>query len=260
MILPDWWDASRLVFELFAWLVVGTDKIALSRPAHQQIIQAVGMKESMHTSEVEASLINSLRAGDESAFTWLVEQYHTALVRLAHLFVRDSSIAEELAQETWLAVLQGLNNFEGRSSLKTWIFTILTNKAKTRSRREQRSIVFSDLEHGTSDSPTVDPERFNPPTADRSPNHWMAESKPGSWAGIPEDLLVSQEVMNLIGQAVAALPENQRIVITLRDLYDLSSDEVCNILTISETNQRVLLHRARARVRQSLEKYFQPEN
>jgi RNA polymerase sigma-70 factor (ECF subfamily) len=169
-------------------------------------------------------------------------------------------VAEELAQETWLAVLQGLNRFESRSSLKTWIFTILTNKAKTRSQREKRSISFSDLDETLSALPTVDSDRFNLPTAEKSPNHWAAESKPGTWAGIPEDTLVSQEVMELIGQAIGALPENQRIVITLRDIHELSSMEVCNVLSISETNQRVLLHRARAGVRQALENYWHPKN
>jgi len=208
----------------------------------------------------EALLLDSLRAGDEAAFAQLLEQYHAALVRLARLFVRDESVAEELAQETWLAVLQGLKRFESRSSLKTWIFTILTNKAKTRSQREKRSIPFSDLDETASASPTVDSDRFNPPTAEKSPNHWATESKPGSWAGIPEDTLVSQEVMDLIGQAINALPENQRIVITLRDVHELSSLEVCNVLSISETNQRVLLHRARAGVRQALEQYLHPKN
>jgi RNA polymerase sigma-70 factor (ECF subfamily) len=208
----------------------------------------------------EVSLLNSLRAGDEAAFIQLVELYHPTLMRLAGLFVRDQAVAEELAQETWLAVLQGLSRFEARSSLKTWIFTILTNKAKTRGQREKRSIPFSDLEETASDSSTVDSDRFNPANAERSPNHWAADSKPGSWAGIPEDLLLSQEVTDLIRQTITALPENQRMVITLRDIHELSSTEVCNVLNISETNQRVLLHRARAGVRQALERYLQSES
>jgi len=212
----------------------------------------------LHVDEV--SLIYSLREGDEAAFTWLVEEYHPSLVRLARLFVQEESVAEELAQDTWLAVLMGLNYFEGRSSLKTWIFTILTNKAKTRGQREKRSIVFSDLEDVASDLSTVSPDRFNPDTAERSPNHWVKELKPVSWIGMPEDRLVSQETMKLINQTIEALPENQRIVMTLRDTHELSSAEVCNVLGISETNQRVLLHRARARVRQALEDYLQSEN
>jgi RNA polymerase sigma-70 factor, ECF subfamily len=215
---------------------------------------------SMNLSVDEASFLNSLRTGDEIAFTRLVEQYHTTLVRLARLFVRDGTVAEELAQETWLAVLQGLDHFEARSSLKTWIFTILTNKAKTRSQRENRSFVFSDFEDNASDSPTVAPERFNDPFAEKSPNHWATGAEPASWAGIPEETLLSRETMDLIRRTIDALPENQRAVITLRDMDEISSQEICNILDISETNQRVLLHRARARVRQALEDYIQPEN
>ncbi len=215
----------------------------------------------MNISVDETTIVNLLRAGDEAIFTSLVEQYHASLVRLANLFVQDGNIAEELAQETWLAVLQGLNRFEGRSSLKTWIFTILTNKAKTRGQREKRTLAFTDVEEAlhASPQPTVDPKRFNDPSAEKWPEHWTTESKPASWRGIPEDQLISQETMKLISRAIAELPENQRAVITLRDMHELPSDEVCNVLGISETNQRVLLHRARARVRQALENYLQPE-
>ncbi|MCI0552763.1 MAG: RNA polymerase sigma factor [Anaerolineae bacterium] len=208
---------------------------------------------------VETSLLQSLRDGDVDAFTWLVEQYHTSLVRLARIYVHNTVIAEELAQETWLAVLQGLDRFEGRSSLKTWIFSILTNKAKTRSQRENRSVSYTDLEESlhASHEPTVDPSRFNSPAAERLPNHWAVN--PVSWEGIPEEILLSQETMNLVRQAINELPEHQRTVITLRDMNELSSQEICNILGISETNQRVLLHRARASVRQTLEEHLQPE-
>ena len=213
----------------------------------------------MNTTTDEASLLSSLRSGDEAAFTWLVEEYHPSLVRLARLYVRDEAIAEELAQETWLAVLKGLSSFERRSSLKTWIFTILTNKAKTRSQREKRSLAFSDFENPASDSPTVDSDRFNDPFAEKLPNHWAAGAGPVSWAGIPEELILSEETMDLIRQTIDGLPEIQRTVITLRDMEELSSQEICNILDISETNQRVLLHRARARVRQVLENYLKLE-
>jgi RNA polymerase sigma-70 factor, ECF subfamily len=206
----------------------------------------------------EASLVESLRTGDEMAFTSMVEAYHPSLVRLAQLYVREETIAEELAQDTWLAVLKGLSSFEGRSSLKTWIFTILTNKAKTRGQREKRSLVFSDL-GDASDSPTVDPERFNDPSAAKSPNHWATGAAPVSWMGIPEELFLSEETMKLIRQTIDGLPGSQRAVITLRDIDEISSQEICNILDISETNQRVLLHRARARVRQVLENYLKSE-
>ena len=207
----------------------------------------------------EVSLLNLLRQGDETAFARLVEQYHASLVRLARIHVRDTAIAEELAQETWLAVLRGLDRFEGRASLKTWIFTILTNKAKTRSWRENRAVSYTDLEESlhAARKPTVDPTRFNDPFAETLANHWVVE--PAPWAGIPEETLLSQETMNLIRQTIDTLPENQRTVITLRDMREFPSDEVCNVLGISETNQRVLLHRARARVRQALEEYLQQE-
>ncbi|HEX9840012.1 MAG TPA: sigma-70 family RNA polymerase sigma factor [Anaerolineales bacterium] len=212
----------------------------------------------MDAKSDEISLLNLLRQRDEMAFTQLVEQYHTSLVRLARLFIRDELVAEELAQESWLAVLQGLNHFEGRSSLKTWIFTILTNKAKTRSRRENRSFVFSDLQDRDFESPTVASERFKDQSAGRSANHWAVE--PASWAGIPEKILLSEETLRLIRQAIDGLPENQRAVIILRDMEEISAQEICNILEISETNQRVLLHRARARVREALEAYLQSEH
>jgi len=215
---------------------------------------------AMNTAIDEALLVESLRAGDETAFTSLVEKYHLSLVRLARLYIRDGAIAEELAQETWMAVLRGLSNFEGRSSLKTRVFTILTNKAKTRGQREKRSLVFSDFENSTSDSLAVAPERFNDPSAEKWPNHWAAGGAPVSWAGIPEEIFLSGETMELISQTINGLPEAQRAVITLHDIDEISSQEICNILDISETNQRVLLHRARARVRQALENYLKPEH
>ena len=217
----------------------------------------------MDANQDEMTLLNLLRQRDEMAFTQLVEQYHMSLVRLARLFVQDEAVAEEISQETWLAVLQGLSHFEGRSSLKTWLFTILTNKAKTRSRRENRSLVFSDFDDGSAPfeaAPTVDPERFTNAFAENRPDHWSAGSEPASWAGIPEDILLSSETLALLHKTIDRLPPNQRSVITLHDVEELSSQEICNILEISETNQRVLLHRARARVRQALEDYLRAEH
>jgi RNA polymerase sigma-70 factor (ECF subfamily) len=213
---------------------------------------------AMNVNQTEAALLDSLRAGAETAFMQLVEQYHSALVRLARLFVREQAVAEELAQETWLAVLQGIHNFEGRSSLKTWLFTILTNKAKTRGQRENRTISFTDLEPA-SPSPTVDPDRFGDGSTEARLHHWAKGAAPDSWSGVPEDRLLSQETTDLIRRTIESLPENQRTVITLRDVHELPSEEVCNVLGISETNQRVLLHRARAKVRQALEAYLKLE-
>lgn len=206
----------------------------------------------------ESTLLTLLRQRDELAFSQLVEQYHTSLVRLARLFVKDERAAEELSQETWLAVLQGVDHFEGRSSLKTWIFTILTNKAKTRSRRDNRSLVFSDFEESEFEAPTVAPQRFKDASAGRWANHWAVE--PTSWADLPEERILSAETLRLIRKTIEGLPDNQRAVITLHDIEDLSTQEICNILDISETNQRVLLHRARARVREALEEYLRTEH
>src|SRR5512146_130543 len=166
----------------------------------------------------EIPLLNSLRERDEGAFTHLVEKYHASLVRLARTFVRDTAIAEEVAQETWLAVLDGLDRFEGRSSLKTWIFSILANKARTSSQREARSLSYTDLEEPSADEPTVDPSRFTPPSAGSS---WAAGAEPASWAGVPEEALLAQETMELIRRAIDSLPDAQRLVITLRDLEQL---------------------------------------
>ena len=212
----------------------------------------------MDTIQDELTLVNLLRQRDESAFTQLVEKHHSSLVRLARLFVQDDTVAEELSQETWLAVLQGVDGFEGRSSLKTWIFTILTNKAKTRSRRENRSLVFSDFQDADLDSPTVPPERFKDASAGESAGHWAIG--PATWESIPEEILLSGETMALIRRSIDGLPENLRAVIVLRDVEEFSTQEICNILGISETNQRVLLHRARARVRAALEEYLQLEH
>ena len=165
------------------------------------------------------------------------------------------SVAEEVAQETWIAVLQGIERFEGRSSLKTWIFRILTNRAKTRAQRESRYVPLSALDelNAEADEPSVSPDRFFHP-GDPSAHHFT--SIPQRFDQIPEDRLLSQETRAVIQQAIEMLPPNQRQVITLRDIEGWSSQEVCNVLNVSETNQRVLLHRARSKVRQALESYL----
>ena len=200
----------------------------------------------------EASLIEGLRARDEKAFMTLVDQYGPSLLRLARTFVRDPAVAEEVVQETWLGVLRGIDRFEGRSSLKTWIYRILVNTAKTRGVRESRSLPFSAL-GADDDGPTVDPDRFQGLDG-RHPGHWS--SFPASWDTSPEERLVSAEMQEIIRRAIEALPDSQRIVISLRDVEGWSSEEVRNVLDVSETNQRVLLHRARAKVRRALEEYL----
>ena len=206
----------------------------------------------------EALLIKSLREGEEGAFAWLVQKYHNSLVRLASSYVQDTGLAEEVAQETWIAILKGIGRFEGRARLKTWMFTILTNRAKTRSQREGRSFSFTELDHLFEDEPTVPPERFHPPNSQRSPGHWIVH--PTAWEDAPEKLILSKEFLGIALTAVSELPPGQRAVITLCDVEGFSSEEACNILGISETNQRVLLHRARAKVRGILENYLNSEN
>jgi RNA polymerase sigma-70 factor (ECF subfamily) len=195
-------------------------------------------------------LIERLRRGDEGAFAFLVEMYQKAMVRLALMYVHQREIAEDVVQETWISVLKGLDKFEGRSTLKTWIFSILVNRAKTRAQREGRTVPFSALENPDvdADEPTIESSRFN------QNGEWTIY--PDSWDQIPEDRLLSQETSTVIYQTIEKLPPNQRQVITLRDINGWSSEEVRNVLNISETNQRVLLHRARATVRRALERYL----
>jgi len=202
----------------------------------------------------DAILVDALKRGDEAAFMTLVQAYHAMLVRLALIYVPDRAVAEDVVQETWLGVLNGLGRFEGRSSLKTWLCRILTNRARTRAQKERRSIPFSsfwgpDDEH---DEPTVDPSRFR--TSDPYEDHWS--TRPSDWSDLPEERLLSDETQANIRAAIEALPLNQRTVITLRDVEGWSSADVCASLEISEANQRVLLHRARAKVRQALERYL----
>ena len=177
----------------------------------------------------------------------LVERYHASMVRVARTFVASDAVAQEVAQEAWLGVLTGIDRFEGRSSLKTWIFRILVNRARTRGVREARSVPFASL--GPDDGePAVDPERFLANGAWSTP--------PRSWEGEPEERLLSAEARAVIDGAIEKLPSTQRQVITLRDVEGYGSAEVRDLLELSEGNQRVLLHRARSKVRQALEDYL----
>jgi RNA polymerase sigma-70 factor (ECF subfamily) len=169
-------------------------------------------------------------------------------------YVRDRGVAEEVVQETWLGVLEGLERFERRSLLKTWIFRILTNKAKTRAVRERRSTPFSSFAPGTDEGPSVEPERFLDSSHAVWPGHWA--SPPRSWDDVPERHLESAEVRGVIEAAIAELPPMQAQVISLRDVAGWSSQEVCDLLDLSEANQRVLLHRARSKVRAALERFL----
>jgi RNA polymerase sigma-70 factor, ECF subfamily len=189
----------------------------------------------------ESARVAALRAGDEQTFMELVRELTPGMRRLALGYVRTPSVAEDVVQEAWLGVLKGIGRFEGRSSLKTWIYTIVANIARTRGRRESFSTPFSSF--ATDEEPSVDPDRFVPD------GHWASPPEP--WRTV-----LDAEARAVIDRAIDMLPEQQRLVIELRDVEGWPSDEVCNVLDLSETNQRVLLHRARSKVRAALEDYF----
>jgi RNA polymerase sigma-70 factor (ECF subfamily) len=197
----------------------------------------------------DSELVRLIQAGDPTAFAGLVRRHGGALLRFARLFVRESSMAEEVVQETWMAVLEGLDGFEGRASFKTWLFRILANRARTRAAREGRSVPFSALAGAEPEERAVDPERFD------AAGHWR--DPPVGWTDeTPERLALEAETRRVMQAAVAALPEAQRAVLLLRDEDGLETEEICNLLGLTVTNQRVLLHRARTRVRQALETHM----
>ncbi len=211
----------------------------------------VGAKGSMRPELAQDPLVDALRDGDERAFASLIDQHAPAMLRLAQLHVPTRAIAEEVVQETWLAVVRGLDSFEGRSSLRTWIFRILLNKAKSLGLAEPRNLPLGD--DGGEDAegpPVVDPARFG----GMPRGYWS--SPPNHWDELPEDRLLAKETLAVVERAVESLPRGQQAVLALRDLQHWSSAEVCEALDISEANQRVLLHRARCRVRTAIEEYF----
>ncbi len=198
----------------------------------------------------EADLVTRLKEGDEGAFLGLVRLHHGSMIRVARSFVRSQAVAVEVAQEAWLGVIKGIARFEGRSSLRSWLFRIVSNRAMTRGTKERRSVPFSAL--ATPDDmegPTVDPSRFakNGRWSD-PPQRWETRD--------PERLLLATETLGVLQTALEALPPRQRVVVTLRDVEGCTSEEVCATLEVSEANQRVLLHRGRARVRQILEDHL----
>jgi RNA polymerase sigma-70 factor (ECF subfamily) len=208
----------------------------------------------VETAWSEADLLTRLRARDEDAFRALVQRHHCAMRRIALSFVPSVSVADEVVQETWLAVIRGLGQFEGRSSLKTWIFRILVNRAQTRGVRERRTTPFSSLVDPDSEQgPTVDPECFLPPGT-AFDGYWSVSL--GRFFELPEERLLARETSRLVAEAINALPARQQQVIRLRDVEGWDAEEVCEALGLSAANQRVLLHRARAAVRAVLEDHF----
>jgi RNA polymerase sigma-70 factor, ECF subfamily len=206
-------------------------------------------------SPADLAIVERLRAGDETTFMRLVEEHQAAMLRIARMYVSSRAVAEEVVQEAWLGIVKGLDRFEGRSSLRTWMYRIVSNVAKTRGQREGRSIPFSALS-GDYHEPAVDPTWFQAAT-EQFPGGWRAF--PDDWRGIPEERLLAHETLTRIASAIDALPPLQAEVIRMRDVLGWTSEEVRNALDLSETNQRVLLHRARSHVRRDLDAYLMEE-
>jgi len=213
---------------------------------------ASGWQGPLRCGPDDEALLGALRSGDETAFGRVVELHHASMVRVARLHVATDAAAEEVAQEAWLGVLNGLARFEGRCTLKTWIFSIVVNCARTRGARDKRMVPMSSLAEDDEGHASVDPDRFLDDGHPRWPGHWS--QPPAAWN---EDELVSRETLDAIAAALETLPPKQRAVMTMRDVEGLGSDETCQILGLSEANQRVLLHRARSKVRKALESYMQ---
>jgi RNA polymerase sigma-70 factor (ECF subfamily) len=204
------------------------------------------------TAGDEAGLVEALKDRDESAFAELVDLHTPAMLRVARGYVRSREIAEDVVQETWIAVLKGINAFEGRSSLRTWLFTILINIAKRRGMRERRD---ADVAVIAFTGGTVDPARFRG-SDDPYPGHWKPDEVPSPFPDTPEGSVLGDELVTVARRELDKLPERQRLVVTMRDMLGLDSGEVCDLLDISVANQRVLLHRGRAAVRQAFEDYL----
>jgi RNA polymerase sigma-70 factor, ECF subfamily len=202
----------------------------------------------------DEQLLARIREGDEAAFESLVTRYHRPMLAVARAHVRGAAVAEEVVQEAWLGVLRGLHRFEERSSLKTWVLRIVANIAMTKGAREARSVPFSALDPGE-EGPAVDPDRFQG-AAGEHPGEWVAGRTPSDWTELPETVLAGRETVQLVTEAIAALPDAQRTVIALRDIHGYSSEEVCEALDVTPGNQRVLLHRARSHIRRALERHL----
>jgi RNA polymerase sigma-70 factor, ECF subfamily len=205
------------------------------------------------TVKDESGLITALREGDETAFAQLVDQYTPAMLRVARGYAPTHQIAEEVVQETWIALLKGISKFEGRSSLRTWLFAVLINIAKQRGVRARRD---ADAEIAAFTGGTVDPARFRPADDPTWPGHWKERQEPAAFPDTPEGSVLADELITFARRELDKLPERQRMVVSLRDMLGFDSSEVCELLNISLANQRVLLHRGRAAVRQAIENYL----
>jgi RNA polymerase sigma-70 factor, ECF subfamily len=211
------------------------------------------------TSTEDDLLLHRLRSGDEQAFDHLVRAWSPAMRRVARGFVSTDASAQECVQDAWLGAIKGLASFEGRSTLRTWIFRILVNIAKTRAVKEHRTAPLSSLTPDDDPGPTVDPGRFRPRDDPERPGTWTSAGEPRPWETDPEVGALSGEFRDVLSAAVEALPGRQREIVVLRDIQGFGSEEVCEILGLTAQNQRVLLHRARAKVRAAIEAYFSGE-
>ena len=203
----------------------------------------------------DAALVERLHAGDANAFAEIVRAWSPMMLQAARAYVSTDASAQEVVQDTWLAMIRGLGNFEGRSSLRSWILAILSNIGRTRGAREARTLPWSSLGPPDEAGPPVDPGRFRG-SDDKWQGHWTVLGKPRAWPGSPEEEIMIAETRSQLENGLAELPERQRIVVALRDVHGLSSDEVCALLGLSASNQRVLLHRGRSRLRGLLELYY----
>jgi RNA polymerase sigma-70 factor (ECF subfamily) len=207
------------------------------------------------SSEEGDDLVERLRAGDSDAFAEVVRAWSPMMLHVARAYVSTEASAQEVVQDAWLAMIRGLDKFEGRSSLRTWMLAILANIGRSRGVREARTVPWSSLNPAEDAGPAVDPERFRGPD-DQWPRNWTPLGKPRSWPRSPEDEALASETRRQLGDGLDELPEQQRTVVTLRDVYGLSSDEVCSLLGLTAGNQRVLLHRGRSRLRGLLELHY----
>lgn len=203
----------------------------------------------------EASLVDRLRAGDAEAFAEIVRAWSPMMLRVARSYVSTDASAQEVVQDAWMALVRGLDRFEGRSSLRTWMLAILANLGRSRGVREARTLPWSSLGPVEDDGPAVNPDRFRGPD-DNWPRHWTPLGTPRPWPRSPEEETIAAESRSQLEDGLATLPERQRTVVALRDVHGLSSDEVCALLGVSASNQRVLLHRGRSRLRAHLELYY----
>lgn len=203
-------------------------------------------------SRGDTLLVSRLREGDDGAFEEAIATLSGPMLAVARGYVRTWSVAEEVVQEAWVALLEGLDRFEGRSTLRTWTLRIVANIARDRAVREARTIPFSTFEPD-GDERSVGPERFRA-VNEPYPDGWR--TFPADWRTLPEARLLGRETLEVVASAIAELPDAQRVVVTLRDVYGYGADEVCEVLELTPGNQRVLLHRARARIRNRLERHF----